>query len=278
MKETRHAEKIIAAMAAPGLNSISGDAFRLHYRLVSYLVAANNPRFVLGSRILNLENILDETRENNPRNNLEITQLFECGLLVYDSDGAVCCPALMPKTASTARAEASRNNGLKGGRPKKAQPETARAARQSAMILPIAGGKEKTQEGARVSETPSTTTYLSKSKGSEVSSTVFQETAAKVLEAMQIDPARSDLDCGLVRQWLADGATPELIVDLVTRKTGPHVKTLKYFNAAIAEAIAARPVATPQWEKKFNLDWQVWDVTGRIGPSPRVADYREQAA
>ena len=99
-----------------------------------------------------------------------------------------------------------------------------------------------------------------------------------MLEAMRVDPARSYLDCGLVRQWLADGATPEMILDVVTRKTGPHVKTLKYFNAAIAEAIAAAPVATPQWEKKFNLDLQIWDATGRQGPAPRLADYRDQVA
>ena len=143
MREQTAAEKIVAAMAAPGVNSLSAGGFRLHYRLVDYLAVANIPRFVLGSKILNLDQILDETRQNNPANNLEITQLLEVGLLIYDHDGAVCCPALMPKAASTARAEASRNNGLKGGRPKKEQIETAPAVRQSAMILPIDGRGKK---------------------------------------------------------------------------------------------------------------------------------------
>ena len=254
------------------VSTLSGDAYMVLHKIVRRLVREQACAFKFGDVIMHLNAVAMACGIEHRLLEAVMPQLEAAHLIATAADGTIGCPPLAQKQA---RSEINRNNALKRGKGKQRVPE------QREMLGVVVGGKgdsvteNQQQNGA---ETSPTTTYLSKGKSIEVSSQVFQETAAKVLEAMRVDPARSYLDCGLVRQWLADGATPEVILDVVTRKAGPHVKTLKYFSAAIAEAIAAAPVATPQWKVKFNSDFSIWDLTGRQGPSPRLEDYRSAAA
>lgn len=206
----------------------------------------------------------------------KITELCERGLLAREADGALACPVLAP---SLSRSEINRINGSKGGRPRKDGAPTG----QRTMLLPINGGAEvkpeKTKHETGHSETGDPTTLLIKKT---VSEEVFRETGQKVLDAIGVDPARSMMNYGHVRQWLADGAEPKLILEVVTtimgRPNPPNITSLRYFDDAIKCAIAAVPEKTPDDVKAWKEAVHDWEIMGRFGRQPLLADFRKGCA
>jgi len=211
-------------------------------------------------------------------------RLIERGLLRRDDDGAVICPML---AASMSRAEINRINGKRGGRPRK----DASPPGQSSLMLPIDGGKMKTEKTESETETETeggangvpTTTYLSKESESKVSEEEYHQTGRAVLDAVGCDPAKSMMTYGLVRQWLADGADREMILAVVgkimNREKKPDITNLKYFSRAIEEAIAARVPKKPAYEFEYDKAYAIWEVTGRDPDTkPRLADFKGRHA
>jgi hypothetical protein len=210
----------------------------------------------------------------------KITELCERGLLAREADGAISCPML---AQALTRAEINRENGRKGGRPRK---DGAPPGQRSMPFVGVIGGtdmetkKTETETQARDNGISSTTTTsISKS----VSESEFTEVGEMELDAIGIDRAKSFIHYGQVRQWLKDGATRELILDVVRGvmarpgMTAERIRSLNFFNAAIAEAIAKKPAPKPLWEKKWEDDYRIWELT-RKGECPRSADYRAKYA
>lgn len=237
--------------------------------------------FRFGSTVLGLNGLarllsLPET-ETETELKTKITELCERGLLALEADGAISCPML---AQAITRSEINRINGSKGGRPRKdGQPPGQRT-----MLLPINGGAqvetEKTKPETQPGESAAHTTINDKKV---VSDSEYHDVGQAVLDAVGIDPAKSFLHYGPVRGWLADGATKDLILDTVRGimarpdMTAERVKSLKFFTSAIVEAVAKMPPKKALWEKKWEDDYRIWELTRR-GEAPRAADYRQKYA
>jgi len=270
---------ILETLRDPRVVTMPAAAQTVWIRIVTAMQASGISVLKIGNQMMNRTGIalFIQIAETEIETHLET--IIERGLLARDADGAVSCPML--QQAAT-RSEVNRINGSKGGRPRK----DGTPAGQRSLMLPIDGGAaektEKTKTETKPAETP-TTTYLSKDNSSEVSSggskTDWNEIGRKAFEAAGFDPAKSMATWGIVRQWVADGADEALILDVIERKTHARVTTLKYFDAAIREAIAARGPAKPAWEREYEKAVAVWEVSGRgFTPMPRVEQFKERAA
>lgn len=214
----------------------------------------------------------------------ELDNLIRVGLLVRTADDMIAMPA--PQRAASKRADAARINGLRGGRPKKADAERA----QSSLPLPLPGGaEEKPNENqtrpASVSPTTTASTSSSVSSSSETE-TDWVPIARDACEAAGFNDASGLHTYGVVKDWVAAGATRALILEVITAKTGSHVRTLRYFDKAIREAVQVakarppEPAAQPEWERVARSDWNEavdrWQSYGRKGAVPNLAEYLDR--
>lgn len=219
----------------------------------------------------------------------EVQNLIGVGLLTRSEDGRIALP--MPQKATSRRADAARINGLRGGRPKKADIERA----QASLVLPLPGSADEKPNGnptraALVS--PTTTSTSSSVSSSSETETDWVPVARDACEAAGFDETSGLHTYGIVRDWMAAGATRDMILELIKRRTTPKVRSLRYFDQAIREAIrmeAVRPApvaAQPQWERdarrRWNDDVDAWQAYGRNGEMPNLQAYlakgREEAA
>lgn len=210
----------------------------------------------------------------------ELGNLIAVGLLTRTADDMIALPA--PQRAVSKRADAARINGLRGGRPRKAEAERA----QSSLPLPLPGGAEEKPAGNQTvaasvsSTTTSTTNSVSSSSETE---TEWVPIARDACEAAGFNDASGLHTYGIVKDWVAAGATRALILEVIAAKTGPHVRSLRYFNAAIREAIQVakvrptEPAAQPAWERAARSDWNEavdrWQAYGHKGAMPQLAEY-----
>jgi len=195
----------------------------------------------------------------------------------------------------SARAEAARINGLRGGRRRKGETiEEMRARRaQAALLLPMPGGgaSEKPTETERetqpVSALPTTTTSKSLVVGQVRTTNVARDPAAhatigaEVAELADLDPVRQRFDYAPVREWLQAGMDRAFILDVVGQvvgKPGYHpnkVRSLRYFSPALQEAwSAASPPPPPEDDRPTNpraAAIRAWLDSGMDGPGPVFA-------
>lgn len=211
------------------------------------------------------------TETGNPFEN-QIEVLCARGLLAREADGAVGCALLQEQRS---RAEINRENGRKGGRPPGSKNKVAG---QRDMTFPqVVGGTDMAPEHETGKPSVNSVSSNNTNNNKVIDESVFRDTGEKVLALVGIDPAKSRMDYGQVRQWLADGASPELIlatVRAVMERTSNTVYSLKFFNNSIAEAMARQPVARPDWERAYFRAVAVWDGLGRFGEQPRLADFK----
>ena len=205
------------------------------------------------------------------------------GLLEREADGALASPMLK---GMIARSEINRANGLRGGATRRAQAEARRSQRE--LVLPIAGGQDDAgQSGESEREAnPPVSVPLAKLKlestGSSsaklaVSDDEFHRVGREALNAMGIDPAKSMATYGIVKQWLADGATAAVILATIQAKARPGIKHLGYFTEAIRDAMArevAADAATPSprfvaWEQAV----EVWRASGKVASIPLLEEF-----
>ena len=271
---------ILETLRDPRVVTMQPGAQTLWIRVVSSMQAGGISVLRFGSENMNRTGIALFIQIAETEIETHMETLLERGLLVRGADGAIGCPMLMQ---AVTRSEINKINGSKGGRPRK----DAAPVVQGAMLLPINGGRA---EETKITETitkpetkPETPTYLLAESSIEVkvSKSVdvdLNEIGQAAFEAAGLDPAKSMATWGIVRQWVADGADRELILDVIARKTNPRVTTLNYFSAAIREAIAARPAEKQEWQRQYDKALAVWEVAGRgFTPMPRIEQFKERA-
>ena len=198
--------------------------------------------FRMGSASVSVGDIAMVIRTQETETEPALNRLLELGLLAREADGAWSIPWL---AEGAARTNAARHNGLRGGRPRKGEtPEQAMARRQGHLPLPIEGGRETdAKPNAESSRASIESSSLSSPPPSQ--SLDARELVALVEELAEIagmDPARGGYNGAAVRGWLARGATPELLRDVVRRvraRSQAAIGTFAYFNRAVEEAVAA---------------------------------------
>lgn len=271
--------RILDMLADPRLLTLPLAAQAVWIRLVTVMERHGISVLRFGSEIQNPREVA--MMACIPETELEpnLALLIGRGLMERDGDGAVMCPLL---AQAQKRANINRINGLKGGRPRKnAAPDGQRN-----MLLPIAGGEaaeteitklEPIMENPRGRATAACTESEKVRSSRAVSDAEFARAGELAMEAAGFDPARWMGDYGIVRQWLADGADAELIVEVIKRRTHPNVVTLRYFSAAVAEELARRR-AVPAPNLRYRSAYDTWQMMGAVGDPPRLKDFQDAAA
>lgn len=211
----------------------------------------------------------------------------ETQLITWDAKtGVIGLPAELKPSR---RAEASRANGRKGGRPRKTPLSGVVAdQRQGNIVLPISGGRDVTREN--LAKTP-LTRASAKAKLSSLSSSedklrldaAFNRIGKKAYDAAELDPARDMGNYGLARQWCADGLAKGLTEDeierlilFVVREVSAREKakgngiSFGYFHKAVTQAIARGDVP----EAPKTLD----QLKGERAWEEAMADYNQRRA
>ncbi len=211
--------------------------------------------------------------------------LLETELLTRDDAGRLLCPAM---EGVSAKARAARENGRKGGRPRKEAALTPQNdARQVVAKLPISGGLSKPNETQRW-ETPSAGAAPRITTSTEVngSSTtgLSPEACALGREAMEIAGIVSRRpDWSPAERWLAAGHSAEHVLTVIRRRAASpsydasRINGLAYFDKAFG-----KPAPQPEPVRRDSTPWldavQAWEEGGRIGPMPQLAQFRTAAA
>jgi hypothetical protein len=236
-------------------------------------------RFGSGVGLFGLVSAIASVSETEAETQLE--NLVRAGLLVRTAEEEIALPAaLMPRAR---RSETARINGLKGGRPRK----SAGPQGQTTLPLPILGGgaakpTETKSEPNWVPDSTTTTDSSTSSRSSEATNWV--SIAREACELADLDDATGLHTFGIVRDWLSQGATRALILEVIEARRGSHVRSLRYFTRAIQEAVAtasaqqaARPAPMSAREREarrqWNEDHDAWYVRGRRGPMPDLQTY-----
>lgn len=218
-----------------------------------------------------------------------LVPLLARGLLVRRADGALECPLL---AAGQKRAETSRINGLRGGRPRK----DGSPPRQRELIMGVAGGLSgqpaETQAKpsgdavgsvAKLASSPSE--EASKQAGTCAVPADWQRVGDVAAEAAGFDPVRWTGTTGIVRDWLAAGADEALVVGVIRgvmeRPNPPAPRHLGYFDKAVREAVAqrgARPAVVAVAEpvsadggaaaRAYLARFAAWQAAGMPGSPP----------
>lgn len=168
--------------------------------------------------------------------------------------------------AGAERTKSATANGLRGGRPRKGEtPEQAHARRQGTFMLPIPGGNAETEKtGLKPNSESScavpTTTPISDSGGGGIAHEPPKSVSdpavalAKELAALAGIELRAVMrDAELVTQWLAQGASPELLRQVVRTVSARQSYTpqslngrLGYFARPLEDALQQQAASQPQ--------------------------------
>ena len=208
--------------------------------------------------------------------------LLETGLLTRDEAGRLLCPAM---DGISARARAARENGRKGGRPRKEAAVTPQNdARQMVAKLPIQGGLAKPTE-TQAWDTPSagvpprTTTTVTEVKSS--SSGLSPEACALGREAMEVaGMVTRRPDWTPAAEWLAAGHTHAHVIAAIRARVAKpgyvasNISTLRYFTNALGEAA---PQPAPRDSTPWLDAFEAWELGGKIGPAPLLEDFLKVA-
>ncbi|MBS7810523.1 hypothetical protein [Roseococcus pinisoli] len=227
----------------------------------------------------------------------QLETLVESGLLARDEKGRLSCPSL---GAVAARAAVARHNGSHGGRPRKGETaEQMHQRRQREMLYPIAGGTpekpSETQRWETASAGAAPRTTSSSSLKSETTQSVardgdWQQVARRIVAELGLSSPR--IVWTPVRDWMAAGATPEIIMRAVHRQAGEKgfdpakVFSLNFFRNEVKAEIGAAAsggsgtAAAFYGHEETDLDRQhrAWAESGYRGPPPRLARSQQHAA
>lgn len=280
------------AVSDPSFRVLPAYVRLLWLELVAYGAASperGRIRF-LGSVIASVSRLLS-LAETEVETGLE--NLCELRLLELDPDGRSIW--LAGAREGSARAEAARINGLKGGRPRKVKPPVPG---QTEMLHVLPGSLAKTQETEAETQTgetaPLTTSSESKTLTSPVSPSPARETdwvslGQECADVAKMDPVRGGFDFRPVQGWLTMGATPELIREVISERAKTlrpgQVFTLKFFDKSIREAVEAGRVARKPIPvdgvsdlSPYGQALQAWIKGGMRGPAPRREDFLARSA
>jgi hypothetical protein len=162
-----------------------------------------------------------------------LQNLLETGLLLRGEGGALSCPALEGLLARTTRAA---ENGRKGGRPRRGETaEEALRRRQGHMLLPVETKPTKPTAESSCASLTKTNPNPSVSDAREL--LALTEELAQVAG---MDPVRGGYNGAAIRGWLARGATPDLLREVVARVSGRArvaITSFAYFGRAVDQAL-----------------------------------------
>lgn len=172
-----------------------------------------------------------------------INRLAELGLLAREEDGALSVPWLAD---GAARASSARSNGLRGGRPRKGETrEEANVRRQGHLPLPISGGvavkAETQQQPSEESSRASTESNSISSSSQSIDGRELYALTEELAEIAGMDPARGGYNGSDIRMWLTQGATPDLlreVVRTVRQRSKVAIGNFRYFRDEVAQALA----------------------------------------
>ncbi|MFC4169619.1 hypothetical protein [Teichococcus aestuarii] len=249
----RKPDLIQTAMADPNFRLLPRALKGFWVELVELLLASPTPGRVcfLGSvfaSVSRLVSISEPISETDVETHLET--FARLGLIELDREANAILSATY--RAESAKAEAARNNGKNGGRPRKGESkEEALARRQGNLMLPVTGGRSETQEtdAEPIRESSRAVTTTSSSK--EVGSTAREAAASvslghELAEIAGMNAVSGGYDFSWVRGWLSQGATPDMIRQAVravaARKgySGAGIHTFKYFDGAVQRTMQQR--------------------------------------
>lgn len=237
---------------------------------------------MLGSAVPNLRQIAMLVPMPETELETQLAALLEHGMLVRREDGTLESPLL---AARQKRAETARINGLKGGRPRKDGSPPA----QRSLMMPIQGGlgeadaKTQGEPSAEGSVSPAKLAKPAEEKAKQAVPDDWARVAQAAADAAGLDPARGTWTLGVVREWMAQGASEALILGVIGGVMGrarpPVVQQLGYFTKAIVEAIAAEGAAGPvavrsagagdsEESKAWAETMRVYVANGCQGPMP----------
>jgi hypothetical protein len=233
----------------------------------------------------------------------------QCKTHLFSWDEAEQTLIYEPDEGLSARTKANRENGRKGGRPRKNTITERNDPAQRYITMSIQGGRDVSKHGtqsethAPIAKLASTDTNQVKAKLRDPSKdeidAVYQRIGPVAFDAAGFDPARDTLNWLAARQWAADGLAKGMTADEIERvvvaevsriaerqrskgKPAPH---LGYFGKAVAQAIATGTVppvqqtpAQREADQAFVEAMQAWQRGGMKGPRPDLADYRAQVA
>lgn len=238
----------------------------------------------------------------------------QCKTHLFAWDEATQTLIYEPDEGLSARTKANRENGRKGGRPRKNTiTERNDPAQRYMPPMPIKGGldvsKPETQSETQSSIAKLASNNLNQAEAKqhkpskEEIDAVFHRIGPKAWEAGGFDP-KSLANYAIARQWAADGLaqgmTPDEIERLVVTKTaeiaerqrqlhaqgkGDLMDHLGYMKPIIAKAIASRDIPpapqTPEQkaaDEQYLAAVQAWRSNGMKGDMPRYEDYRAKVA
>lgn len=269
----------------PWFKALPGGARWLCFKLVKLMAAPSFDGAIPFSDTARVS-LLVSMEQTETETHLET--LIEKGLLARDDAGRLLCPAM---EGISARARAARENGRKGGRPRKEAAVTPQNdARQLVAKLPIAGGLSKPTETQRW-ETPSAgaapraSSSTSSLEERETQSRSWRELAQEVIAIAGLALKRPDWTTA--KEWLDAGHSAEhvlaVVADVSGRASFPRekVSTLRYFTPAIDREAKAAPAAAPvalradpEGPSPLARAIRAWEETGRRGPCPTLATLR----
>lgn len=209
------------------------------------------------------------------------------GLLLRPEGGGLVCPMLagLPGKASVAR-----ENGGKGGRPRKG--ETAEQARlrraQPGLMLPLPGAAADTGETKPPKphddddSINSDSSIITRAQGQAGAREVLA-LAREVATLAGMDPARSDWSARDVQGWLNAGATPALVLEVVAdvmTRCRQVPAGLRYFSRAIERAVAENRAAPASVAAAAPSGQVAWGraFEAHLAKGGRVQDFPAQAA
>ena len=258
----------------PRLRAIPLASQMLWVRLMLALRATGDVCLRLGSAVPNPRELSLMVGVCEPDLETYLKPIIDAGLLEVQAGGLL---ALVEGVRSSKRAEASRANGLKGGRPRKegSRPQ----ASQSAFMLSIAGGTghSETQQSADADDVGSTA-KLKLSKSTAKQAKPDADARRIGLAALAEAGLPEDGQTGIVRSWLNGGATEGVILSTIAAKRRSGINHLGYFTKAIAEA-ALRPPSPAELgarSRAFDAAMQAWCEGGKVGGMPAPTWFDEQ--
>lgn len=295
MARTCACDRWLARAAADmGFQALPPGAQLMWFRLLAAAVVAEEkghlrfPRSVPESVSHPLNQSVTEAEAN-------LALLFDLGWLEADGDGRGLW--LPGAKAGSARAEAARINGLRGGAPRKGETrEARRERRQSEMLMVVPDAPGGTQ-GTEAEPKDGSSCVAAKPIPEEAVKQAVREGESWVSVGNELaaiagmDPVRGGFNVMPAKGWMDAGASADLLREVfrkvVARPSYPKsgARSLMYFNDAVREAIAqgasgAAPAGDADPFAEIDKRWRVtvahWDHSRGVPPSREA--FRSMAA
>lgn len=219
--------------------------------------------------------------------------LRETGLITQSETGAV-------QFSGTVSPQARPRRGV-GGRPKsgESREDYSRRQREMRLFSAMPGGRAPAAPDVAKTpaETPARVSLAADSsvgeKEAKLAAGNVGELAAQLADLAGLDPAHAVSDAGVVKGWLAQGATAALLIGVVERVAArPKYQIpehLGYFRGAVADALreaaaarvtGARPAdgALQAAKRQWMADVERWREQGCYGDAPQPPHAIRQVA